>query len=146
MKETTETWIVTPIIRAVDNGTASSLLEDTFRPQRRLDNGFSSVAFICTKTDHYDVRDIEESLSLEDELALIRGEIWELEEQQKTWGLELRALDDPQMCYNEVSAFWLCAQIIVSSYRCFFPMLYILLTSRLLVLTPVLGRAAFGLQ
>ncbi|KAI4174954.1 MAG: hypothetical protein LQ343_001981 [Gyalolechia ehrenbergii] len=101
MKETTETWIVTPIIRAVDNGTASSLLEDTFRPQRRLDNGFSSVAFICTKTDHYDVRDIEESLSLEDELALIRGEIWELEEQQKTWGLELRALDDPQMCYNE---------------------------------------------
>ncbi|TDZ41283.1 Nuclear GTPase SLIP-GC [Colletotrichum trifolii] len=51
MKNCAGIWIVAPISRAVDNKTAKDLMSDSFTRQLKLDGSFSSVTFICTKTD-----------------------------------------------------------------------------------------------
>lgn len=76
MKQCTGLFIVAPITRAVDDKAAKTLLGDTFKRQLKFDGGFSSVTFICSKTDDISITEAVDSLGLE-------GEVHELEEQQR---------------------------------------------------------------
>ena len=67
LKQCTGLWIVAPITRAVDDKSAKTLLGDSFRRQLKMDGGYSSVTFICTKTDDISLTEAHESLSLEEE-------------------------------------------------------------------------------
>jgi len=51
MKQCTGLWIVAPIIRAVDDKAAKNLLGESFKRQLKMDGGYSSVTFICSKTE-----------------------------------------------------------------------------------------------
>ncbi|KAF9873092.1 hypothetical protein CkaCkLH20_09602 [Colletotrichum karsti] len=62
MKACTGIWIVAPIHRAVDNKTAKDLMSDSFKRQLDLDQAFSSVTFICSKTDELTANDAIKNL------------------------------------------------------------------------------------
>ena len=44
-------WIVAPIKRAVDDGTAKELLGEQFKRRLLMDGNYGNVCFICTQTD-----------------------------------------------------------------------------------------------
>ncbi|EAW12440.1 uncharacterized protein ACLA_064110 [Aspergillus clavatus NRRL 1] len=69
MKQCTGLWIVAPITRAVDDKAAKSLLGDTFKRQLKMDGGFNTVTFICSKTDDISLIECQESLGLEEEIG-----------------------------------------------------------------------------
>ncbi|KAL9612851.1 MAG: hypothetical protein Q9167_002583 [Letrouitia subvulpina] len=73
LKKTTGLWIVAPINRAVDDKAAKTLLGESFKRQLKMDGGFGSVTFICSKTDDISLTEAQESLNLEEEL----GKSWE---------------------------------------------------------------------
>ncbi|KAF2826280.1 hypothetical protein CC86DRAFT_350866 [Ophiobolus disseminans] len=68
MKQCTGLWIVAPINRAVDDKAAKTLLGESFKRQLKYDGGFSSVTFICSKTDDISITEAIDSLELEDEV------------------------------------------------------------------------------
>lgn len=72
MKQCTGLWIVAPINRAVDDKAAKTLLGDSFKRQLKMDGGFSSVTFICSKTDDISITEASDSLGLDEEL----GDLW----------------------------------------------------------------------
>ncbi|KAL8765481.1 MAG: hypothetical protein Q9209_007452 [Squamulea sp. 1 TL-2023] len=72
MKQITGLWIVTPINRAVDDKAAKNLLGQSFKRQLKLDGGFESVTFICSKTDDISLMEAQDSLGLGGEL----GPMW----------------------------------------------------------------------
>eukprot|EP00934_Nitzschia_sp_Nitz4_P006876 Nitzschia sp. Nitz4//scaffold16_size188269//174378//181326//NITZ4_001819-RA/size188269-augustus-gene-0.84-mRNA-1//1//CDS//3329538601//6866//frame0 len=51
-------WIVAPIKRAVDDGTAKELLGEQFRRQLLMDGQYGNVSFICTQTDDCETTEI----------------------------------------------------------------------------------------
>lgn len=51
MQNCNSVWVVSNIHRAVDNKIAKDLLGEHFRRQLLMDGQYSSVSFICTKTD-----------------------------------------------------------------------------------------------
>ena len=65
LKHCTGLWIVAPIGRAVDDKAAKTLLGCSFRRQLKYDGGFSSVTFICSKTDDISVTEVINSLELD---------------------------------------------------------------------------------
>lgn len=69
MKQCTGLWIVAPINRAVDDKAAKTLLGDSFKRQLKYDGGFSSVTFICSKTDDISITEAIDSLGLEEDVA-----------------------------------------------------------------------------
>ena len=69
MKQCTGLWIVAPITRAVDDKSAKNLLGDSFKRQLKMDGGYSSVTFICSKTDDISITEAQDSLGLEDEFG-----------------------------------------------------------------------------
>ncbi|OCT44484.1 tat pathway signal sequence [Cladophialophora carrionii] len=76
MKQCTGLWIVAPITRAVDDKSAKTLLGDTFKRQLKMDGGFDSVTFICSKTDDISITEAQDSLGLDEELTPM-WEKWE---------------------------------------------------------------------
>lgn len=68
MKQCSGLWIVAPITRAVDDKTAKKLLGDEFKRQLKYDGAYSSVTFICSKTDDISITEAADSLGLDDEL------------------------------------------------------------------------------
>ncbi|KAI0876004.1 hypothetical protein GGS24DRAFT_453177 [Hypoxylon argillaceum] len=87
MKSCTGLWIVAPITRAVDDKTAKSLLGDTFKRQLKYDGTYSTVSFICSKTDDISITEAAESLGLEAETA----ESWEAAEDMRKTTLSLQS-------------------------------------------------------
>ncbi|KAI0470344.1 hypothetical protein F4859DRAFT_522828 [Xylaria cf. heliscus] len=79
MKSCTGLWIVAPITRAVDDKTAKSLLGDAFKRQLKYDGTYSSVTFICSKTDDISITEAAESLGLEAEIS----ESWDTSEEMR---------------------------------------------------------------
>ena len=73
VKQCTGLWIIAPIIRAVDDKAAKNLLGESFRRQLKMDGGFSSITFICSKTDDISLMEASDSLGLEEE----NGPAWE---------------------------------------------------------------------
>ncbi|KAL5370946.1 hypothetical protein DPSP01_014578 [Paraphaeosphaeria sporulosa] len=62
LKNCTGLWIVAPISRAVDDKAAKTFLGSSFGRQLKYDGGFSSVTFICSKTDDISITEAINSL------------------------------------------------------------------------------------
>ena len=77
MKQCTGLWIVAPITRAVDDKAAKFLLGESFKRQLKMDGGFSTVTFICSKTDDISLTEAQDSLGLEQEM----GDLWRKSDQ-----------------------------------------------------------------
>lgn len=58
LKNCNNVWIVAPIKRAVDDGTAKELMGDTFKRRLLMDGNYGNVAFICTQTDDVEPTEI----------------------------------------------------------------------------------------
>ncbi|KAF2471415.1 uncharacterized protein BDR25DRAFT_223354 [Lindgomyces ingoldianus] len=74
MKQCTGLWIVAPITRAVDDKAAKTLLGDSFKRQLKYDGGFSSVTFVCSKTDDISITEAIDSLALEEEISALEDQ------------------------------------------------------------------------
>ncbi|KAH7117730.1 hypothetical protein B0J11DRAFT_90327 [Dendryphion nanum] len=84
MKQCTGLWIVAPINRAVDDKAAKSLLGESFKRQLKYDGGFSSVTFICSKTDDISITEAADSLELDDQIDELEDKACEYEKQVET--------------------------------------------------------------
>jgi hypothetical protein len=82
MQKCTGLWIVAPITRAVDDKAAHKLMGDGFRRQLLMDGGFSSISFICSKSDDISISEAMLSLGLEDELEPLMIEIDKLDNER----------------------------------------------------------------
>ncbi|KAG9195536.1 hypothetical protein G6011_00657 [Alternaria panax] len=94
MKQCTGLWIVAPINRAVDDKAAKTLLGDSFKRQLKYDGGFSSVTFVCSKTDDISITEAIDSLGLEDKVA-------EFEEQQDQCNDQIQQIQSKIKDLNE---------------------------------------------
>ncbi|KAH9882765.1 hypothetical protein J1614_000131 [Plenodomus biglobosus] len=100
MKQCTGLWIVAPINRAVDDKAAKTLLGDSFKRQLKYDGGFSSITFICSKTDDISITEAIDSLELEDEIATFEHERTECTKQIEKIEKQLLKLKDEQADYK----------------------------------------------
>ncbi|MCJ1284331.1 hypothetical protein MMC26_003662 [Xylographa opegraphella] len=104
MKQCTGLWIVAPIIRAVDDKAAKNLLGESFKRQLKMDGGFSSVTFICSKTDDISLTEASDSLGLDE----VNGPAWEemdgYAKKQKELKKELEVLGQTKTVYGETVA------------------------------------------
>ena len=103
MKQCTGLWIVAPINRAVDDKAAKSLLGESFKRQLKMDGGFNSVTFICSKTDDISFEEAQDSLGLDDEMAPYWAEIDELSRKQKAMNIQLKELKETKTIYGETA-------------------------------------------
>ena len=103
MKQCTGLWIVAPINRAVDDKAAKSLLGESFKRQLKMDGGFNSVTFICSKTDDISFEEAQDSLGLDDEMAPYWAEIDELSKKQKAMKTQLKELKETKTIYAEIA-------------------------------------------
>ena len=103
MKQCTGLWIVAPINRAVDDKAAKSLLGESFKRQLKMDGGFNSITFICSKTDDISFEEAQDSLGLDDEMAPYWAEIEELSKQQKVMNAQLKELKETKTIYVETA-------------------------------------------
>lgn len=62
-------WITADIQRAINAKAAKQLLGDSFKRQLKYDGALSAVTFICTKADDILTTEVQNSLSIEDELG-----------------------------------------------------------------------------
>lgn len=51
-------WVVASITRAVDDKTAKEVLNSNLRRQLFMDGHYGNLAFVCTKTDSFNISDI----------------------------------------------------------------------------------------
>lgn len=103
MKQCTGLWIVAPINRAVDDKAAKSLLGESFKRQLKMDGGFNSVTFICSKTDDISFEEAQDSLGLDEEMAPYWAEIDELSQKQKAMHKQLKELTETKTIYGETA-------------------------------------------
>jgi hypothetical protein len=115
-------WVVAPIKRAVDEGTAHELLGGQFKRRLLMDGQYGNVLFICTQTDdcevtetirdHKDVAaqkpgrwkkmtDLSETLKIHDkELADLRQKEEDLKKQYEDSQSALRRCRRKNACQN----------------------------------------------
>ncbi|KAL8711916.1 MAG: hypothetical protein Q9225_007039 [Loekoesia sp. 1 TL-2023] len=103
MKQTTGLWIVTPINRAVDDKAAKSLLGESFKRQLKMDGGFNSVTFICSKTDDISVTEAQDSLGLEEQMTPLYAKMEELDSEEKVLEQELHDAEKSKKFCDEAS-------------------------------------------
>ena len=94
MKQCTGLWICAPINRAVDDKAAKSLLGETFKRQLKIDGGYSTVTFICSKTDDISLMEAQDSLGIEEELSELWNQCDKLSEKRKYLKKELEGLKE----------------------------------------------------
>ncbi|MCJ1400989.1 hypothetical protein MMC11_004200 [Xylographa trunciseda] len=104
MKQCTGLWIVAPIIRAVDDKAAKNLLGESFKRQLKMDGGFSSVTFICSKTDDISLTEASDSLGLDEENGPAWDEMDRYARIQKDLKKELEELAETKTAYGETVA------------------------------------------
>ncbi|KAJ7338267.1 hypothetical protein JRQ81_011016 [Phrynocephalus forsythii] len=80
------------ITRAVDDKTAKEMLGANLRRQLLMDGHYRSLAFVCTKTDSFNITDIVRDLKLQDRIQPIEDELRELERQRMQAEVEKRSL------------------------------------------------------
>lgn len=102
MKQCSGLWIVAPITRAVDDKTAKKLLGDQFKRQLKYDGTYSSVTFICSKTDDISIVEAADSLGLDDELAGDWDELDRIKDTSKQIAQRIRVLKDQKAAYGEI--------------------------------------------
>ena len=101
MKQCTGLWIVAPINRAVDDKAAKSLLGESFKRQLKMDGGFSTVSFICSKTDDISLQEAQDSLGLNDEMEPEWEELDKLVTKTKSMKKQMEELKDTKAVYGE---------------------------------------------
>ena len=101
MKQCTGLWIVAPINRAVDDKAAKSLLGESFKRQLKMDGGFNSVTFICSKTDDISLEEAQDSLGLSDEMEPDWEELEKLGKQTKSMKKQMDEMKDTKAVYGE---------------------------------------------
>ena len=72
---------------------------ETFKRQLKMDGGFSSVSFICSKCDDISLVEAQDSLGLEDQMAPRWVEIDELEQKRKNLDAEIKQLKATKEAY-----------------------------------------------
>jgi hypothetical protein len=96
-------WVVAPIKRAVDDGTAKELMGEQFKRRLLMDGAYGSVSFICTQTDdceatetmrdHQDVAmklGLWETISdLSAQLGIIEGELADILQEEEDLKMKL---------------------------------------------------------
>ena len=104
MKQCTGLWIVAPVTRAVDDKAAKTLLGESFKRQLKMDGGFNSVTFICSKTDDISIMEAQDSLGLDEDMTAS----WELVDayikKQKTLKMSLEESKESRASYGEAIA------------------------------------------
>jgi hypothetical protein len=100
MKQCTGLWIVAPINRAVDDKAAKTLLGESFKRQLKYDGGFSSVTFICSKTDDISITEAVDTLELNDEVEDLFNRQQHLEQGIKTMRDKIKELKETQDVYR----------------------------------------------
>lgn len=101
MKQCTGLWIVAPINRAVDDKAAKSLLGESFKRQLKMDGGFNSVTFICSKTDDISLEEAQDSLGLSDEMEPDWEELERLGKKTKSMKKQMDEMKDTKAVYGE---------------------------------------------
>ncbi|KAI9785143.1 MAG: hypothetical protein M1839_000781 [Geoglossum umbratile] len=101
MKQCTGLWIVAPITRAVDDKAAKDLLGESFKRQLKMDGGYSSVTFICSKTDDISVGEAIDSLGLEDELSGFNERITNYRVEEKRLKVKLAEFKESKAVYKQ---------------------------------------------
>lgn len=101
MKQCTGLWIVAPINRAVDDKAAKSLLGESFKRQLKMDGGFNSVTFICSKTDDISLGEAQDSLGLSDEMEPDWEELDKLGKMTKSMKKQMEEMKDTKAVYGE---------------------------------------------
>lgn len=101
MKQCTGLWIVAPINRAVDDKAAKSLLGESFKRQLKMDGGFNSVTFICSKTDDISLEEAQDSLGLSDEMEPDWEELEKLVKKSKSMKKQMDEMKDTKAVYGE---------------------------------------------
>ncbi|KAI9789949.1 MAG: hypothetical protein M1835_001330 [Candelina submexicana] len=101
MKQCTGLWIVAPINRAVDDKAAKSLLGESFKRQLKMDGGYSSVTFICSKTDDISLTEATDSLGLEDENNHLWEQLDSYDKDLKRLKNELEDLHETKTVYKQ---------------------------------------------
>ncbi|KAF1961197.1 hypothetical protein CC80DRAFT_463932 [Byssothecium circinans] len=102
MKQCTGLWIVAPITRAVDDKAAKNLLGETFKRQLKYDGNYSSVTFICSKTDDISITEATGSLELEDQISYLEEQQQGYKRQIVSIEKEVETLKDSIAVYSEV--------------------------------------------
>lgn len=103
IQQCTGLWIVAPITRAVDDKSAHKLLGDGFRRQLLMDGGFSSISFICSKSDDVSVSEAILSLNLDDELEPQTKKIEELDEERAAKKRRLKYIHETKSAMQDSS-------------------------------------------
>lgn len=101
MKQCTGLWIVAPINRAVDDKAAKSLLGESFKRQLKMDGGFNSVTFICSKTDDISLEEAQDSLGLSDEMEPDWEELEKLGKKSKSMKKQMEEMKETKAVYGE---------------------------------------------
>lgn len=83
----------------MDDKSAHKLLGDSFRRQLLMDGAFSTVSFICSKSDDISVSEAMLSLNLDDELAKETEELEELEKERSKKKRMLKDLQETKKVY-----------------------------------------------
>ncbi|XP_061468278.1 nuclear GTPase SLIP-GC [Rhineura floridana] len=96
LKNCNAVWVVASITRAVDDKTAKEMLSANLRRQLLMDGQYGSLAFVCTKTDSFNITDIVRDLKLRGEIQSIEDEVAELEKQ------EMQAKRDKNSLYEHL--------------------------------------------
>ena len=101
MKQCTGLWIVAPINRAVDDKAAKSLLGESFKRQLKMDGGFNTVTFVCSKCDDISLEEAQDSLGLGDEMEPDWEELEKLGKKIKSMKKQMDELKDTKAVYGE---------------------------------------------
>ncbi|XP_064364054.1 uncharacterized protein LOC112991949 isoform X2 [Dromaius novaehollandiae] len=92
LKNCDAVWVVANINRAVDDKTAKEMLNINLRRQLLMDGQYGRLAFVCTKTDAFNISEIISDLDLKDEIEPIERELEDLENQRVQMELEKESL------------------------------------------------------
>jgi hypothetical protein len=104
MKQCTGLWIVAPINRAVDDKAAKTLLGESFKRQLKYDGSFSSVTFICSKTDDISITEAVETLELNDEVDGLYSQQGHYKQEIEAIKVTLEDLRDAQAVFRATQA------------------------------------------
>jgi len=96
-------WIVAPIQRAVDDGTAKDLMGEQFKRRLLMDGKYGKLAFVCTQTDDCEATEIlrdhadvaqqvpgrwEQLLELQEAIRDVEALLHELEQEKEDFASE----------------------------------------------------------
>lgn len=106
MAQSSVVWVVASIKRAVDDEAARNLLGMSSRLQMKLDGLYSSISFICTNTDNFDLEECLEAFDEDGQIkdTLTRAEQLKgtIQEMQEASGLLKQQLCDENMALDEI--------------------------------------------